>query len=158
MTWVNPLCILRHLFRLKLNILGSLFPNHQNCDSVPLIWLLWTLFWGRLAYDLQSCRPSVWLLWSCHLVQLVQPNVSCWPSVSFPSPPAFYLSDMWGELHIYTENRGTIPHYTVRLSLCFVTGFHHIIIVFIFNFISLLLLNLRKSKLNLSFGCHYSSF
>jgi hypothetical protein len=71
-------------------------------------------------------------------------NVSFWPPLS--SPQHFYHV----ERAMCTECRGTVPQYTVLLSLCLVTTVSHcIIIIFIINFISLFLLSPRKSKLNL---------
>jgi hypothetical protein len=69
----------------------------------------------------------------------------------------FYLPDTEGELFILSiEEQFPITQCCCH-SVFWHTGSHHIII-FIFNFISLLLLTPRKEEVELSFGCHCANF
>ncbi len=82
---------------------------------------------------------------SCEVWDPAVPLI-CWVSCLYPSLPSFYLSDMWRELYI-PSSRGTIPQYSVPVTLSchtlirITSSSEHII--------SLLLLTLSKSKLNL---------
>ncbi len=72
--------------------------------------------------------------------------------VRFPPPPHSFLPVWYVERAILTEPWGTIPQYTVLLSLSFVTHWFSvqcIIITIKYNIISLLHLTLRKCKLTL---------
>ncbi len=135
---VSHICITRNRFRFLL-----VFSSHKI-----VVWKVVYIVKPVLSHE--------------GLAERYEPNwkqSECCLDGTFLPPPQFYLSDMWRELHIYTEFSGIIPQYTVSLSLSFVTHWfsphhHH----------HQLKHHLpsspypEKDKVDPSLGCHYACF
>jgi hypothetical protein len=116
------------------------FPSHKiMVKNIQSSWKLCSPWW----VPVRRCETQL-----AHLMYHVD--------VGILPPPQFYLSDMWRELSILSYEEQFLSTQCRCHSVLWHTGSHYVIIIFIINFISLLL-TLRKSKLNL-FGSHYVSF
>jgi hypothetical protein len=151
----NPLFLLINRFSCTsviYRLLGHkcIFRNRKNCfvvfPSHKIIVQKYSVLLETLdTVPLGGVRPS-WTHWMCH--------------VEYPYFPPTWLTIWYAgrAIYILSTKEQFISSQCRCLLVLWHTGSHCIILIFIIsNFISLLLLTLRESKLNL-LGCHYASF